>query len=75
MSQQVNRNRIITNMCYTWRHDFGLLKDNTDCPFDFGQIVSSGMTKQEQETLWNNMAQVFDNDIAPVLKQNNIEII
>ena len=55
------REEIITAMCYTWRHDYGIEKGTWD-------LISSGMTKLEKEALWNQMAQVFDNDIAPVME-------
>jgi hypothetical protein len=51
-----SREDIITSMCYTWRHDYGLEKYGT---------IGSGMTLEEQSFLWNRMAQIFDNDIAP----------
>jgi hypothetical protein len=44
-------------MCYTWRHDFGLPAD-PDFP-------GMGMTESDREFLWRQMAQIFDNDIAP----------
>jgi hypothetical protein len=43
----MSRERIISDMCVTWRHDFGLLEVN------------------EREYLWNQMAQIYDNVIAP----------
>jgi hypothetical protein len=64
-----NRNEIITSMCYTWRHDYGIVKDPDykDRPgmTDFIDVISSGMYQQEREQLWKQMAQIFDNDIAP----------
>jgi hypothetical protein len=54
------REEIITSMCYTWRHDYGLDKDPENT-FVFG----SGMTVEERQSLWNQMAQIFDNDILP----------
>ena len=74
MSLQINRDKIITNMCYTWRHDFGITREEHDCPFDFSG-VSTGMTVREKEKLWHQMAQVFDNDIAPILNKLQIELI
>lgn len=74
MSLQVNRAKIITNMCYTWRHDYGITKEETDCPFDFSGM-SSGMTIREKEQLWHQMSQVFDTDIAPIFEKLKIEII
>jgi len=53
------RDEIITSMCYTSRHDYGLEPD--DSP------ISSGMTKSEREVLWRHMAQLFDNDISPYM--------
>jgi len=53
------REQIITSMCYTWRHDYGLDKSQQAYPF------SAGMTVEERKSLWNQMAQIFDNDIAP----------
>ena len=54
------REEIITSMCYTYRHDYGLLKPDTNTI-----QMTSGVTKSEQEFIWNKMAQIFDNDIAP----------
>ena len=60
-----SREDIITNMCYTFRHDFGLTKNP-----DQG-LLEAGMTPQEQKVLWDQMAQIFDNDIAPQLNGYN----
>jgi len=57
------REEIINSMCYTWRHDFGLDKDHDS--------LSSGMTAMERVLLWNAMAQIFDNDISPLLDEAN----
>ena len=52
------RDEIIQSMCYTHRHDYGLLPDN------------------ENHAIWNEMAQLFDNDIAPnmLLKEGKQEL-
>ena len=50
------REEIITGMCYTFRHDYGLDKSEY-----------SGMTKEEREQLYKTMAQIFDNDIKPYM--------
>jgi hypothetical protein len=55
------REDIITSMCYTYNHAYGLLVDNDSGPIDRAQ----GFTKQQQQQLWNSMAQLYDNDIAP----------
>lgn len=57
MSTQAGKTRedIITSMCYTYDHAYGLEKDS------WGQ----GYTPQERKALWDQMAQIFDNDILP----------
>jgi hypothetical protein len=55
------REEIITSMCYTYRHDYGVDKSYE------GYTFTSGMTSQERINLWNQMAQIFDNDIAPYM--------
>ena len=58
------REQIITSMCYTWRHDYGLNKMEHDCA---GGLVTAGLTDAERQMLWRQMAQIFDNDIAPYM--------
>ena len=58
------REQIITSMCYTYRHDYGLLKEADPGGYSFPGITA-GMTREEQRSLWQQMAQIFDNDIAP----------
>jgi hypothetical protein len=58
-----NREEIITSMCYTTRHDYGLGRP-ADSPFP----LASGLTDQERLALWNQMAQIFDNDILPYME-------
>jgi hypothetical protein len=56
-----SRKDIITAMCYTYRHDYGLDKvADSEC-------LSSGTTEQEREWIWAVMAQIFDNDISPYM--------
>jgi hypothetical protein len=55
------REAIITSMCYTYRHDYGLDRPK-------GQFIGSGMSQSERESLWNQMAQIFDNDVAPYME-------
>lgn len=59
------REQIITDMCYTWRHDYGLDKLEHDGP---GGLISAGLTDAERQLLWRQMAQIFDNCIAPVMR-------
>jgi hypothetical protein len=68
------REEIITSMCYTMRHDYGIVKepqeftgDNAKNLFAFNYLVS-GMYQEEREALWQQMAQIFDNDIAPYME-------
>lgn len=57
----MTREDIIGNMCFTYRHDYGLDKPEGAYAFE------AGMTQKEREFLWNRMAQIFDNDIAPYM--------
>jgi hypothetical protein len=59
------REQIITDMCYTWRHDYGLDRQEHDGP---GGLISSGLTTQEREQLWRQMAQIYDRCIVPVME-------
>jgi hypothetical protein len=54
----MTRESTITNMCYTYRHDYG--------------GIMSGMTQDERTSLWNTMAQIFDNDIAPYMEFKHV---
>lgn len=60
----MNREQIITDMCYTWRHDYGLTRQEHDGP---GGLIESGLTDSERKILWQQMAQVFDRCIAPYM--------
>lgn len=55
------REEIIIDMCYTWRHDYGLEKH----PEEF---IPCGMNDVERRVLWDKMAQIFDNSIQPYMK-------
>lgn len=63
-----SREQIITGMCYTYRHDFGLDKPDNE---GFTSPLTSGMTKSERQILWDQMAEIFDNDIAPYMEIKN----
>jgi hypothetical protein len=62
------REQIISSMCYTYRHDYGLDKPEGD---SFASKLSSGTTQAERESLWRQMAQIFDNDILPHMEFKN----
>jgi hypothetical protein len=57
------RQQMITSMCHTWRHDYGILKHSDD-------KLGAGMTFVEQQQLWNKMAQVFDHDVEPYITRH-----
>ncbi len=65
----MTREEIITKMCYTYRHDYGLTISDDDKMY----TLSSGVTEQERLSIWNTMAQIFDNDIMPnmIFKTND----
>lgn len=65
------REQIITSMCYTFRHDYGLTKHPDPGGYDFPG--TAGMTEAEQTYLYNQMAQIFDNDIAPNMRFKTTE--
>lgn len=48
----------------TFRHDYGLVISEDDRMY----TLMSGMTERERTELFNTMAQIFDNDIAPLLE-------
>ena len=59
------REDIVISMCMTYRHDFGLVRNTGESgPYPF----PSGMTDQQKESLYRQMAQIFDNDIAPYME-------
>ena len=60
---KINRETVITSMCYTYRHDYGMNKRADDIG-----LFGCGMTDYERNALYNQMAQIFDNDIAPVME-------
>ena len=65
----MNRETTITNMCYTYRHDYGIIKAEGE---GFAHGLSSGVTPDERKHLWNTMAQIFDNDIAPYMEFKHV---
>jgi len=54
------REKIIADMCFTYRHDFGIRKEKDG--------IESGVTEREANDIWKKMAQIYDNDISPLLK-------
>ena len=58
-----NKEQIITDMCYTYRQDYGLDKN----PADPSWIA--GMTPDERKGLYNTMKQIYENNIEPMVNQ------
>ena len=65
------RDQIITSMCYTFRHDYGLPEGLGNGYFS---ELSSGITDVERRALRQSTAQIFDNDIVPVFQEHGIDI-
>jgi hypothetical protein len=57
------KEEIITDMCYTYRHDYGLNKDPNDPPW------TAGMTEDDAKMLYKTMEQIYTNDIAPLVQE------
>ena len=53
-----SREEIITEMCFTFRHDYGLPKSEHAWQFE------AGMTGDERQFLYSQMAQIYDNDLS-----------
>lgn len=60
------KEQIITDMCYTWRHDYGLDKHPSDM---FSGLITSGMTAEEREFLYSQMAQLYEHHIESLHKE------
>jgi hypothetical protein len=56
-----SKEEIITDMCYTYRHDYGLDKD------PLSPSWCAGMTPEERKGLYNTMKQIYENNIEPLI--------
>lgn len=56
------KEQIITSMCYTYRHDYGLRKENSEPNW------TSGMTAKDAEMLYKTMEQIYNNNIEPIIE-------
>ncbi len=65
MSKEQRRLEIINDMCLTWRHDYGFLKEDRSA-WNMG-----GITDEERKGLFRNMSQLFDHHIEPILKERD----
>lgn len=57
------KEQIITDMCYTYRHDYGLDKDPSDPPW------VAGMTDVDRHGLYRTMEQLYEHHVKPVQSQ------
>ena len=58
---------IITAMCFTFRHDYGLPKETVRVEGQGVPIGSTGMTDGEQDNLYRRMLQIYNNAIEPYM--------
>ena len=49
-------------MCYTYRHDYGLRKEQGEPSW------TSGMTTKDAEMLYKTMEQIYNNNIEPIIE-------
>ena len=61
----MDREQLITDMCLTFRHDYGLVISEDERMYS----LSSGMTELERQGLFNTMSQVFDHHFATSLEE------
>ena len=61
------KQEIITAMCFTFRHDYGLPKETIRVQGQDVPIGSSGMTENEQDNLYRRMLQIYNNAIEPYM--------
>lgn len=62
------KEEIITGMCYTWRHDYGLNKRSDDT---FISSITAGMTDSERQSLYKQMEQLYTHHIQPLVGEIN----
>ena len=56
------KEQIITDMCYSYRHDYGLRKQESDPSW------TAGMTEQDAKMLYKTMEQIYNNNIEPLIE-------
>lgn len=59
----MTKHDIIIDMCYTYRHDYGLTKHPEDPSW------VAGMTDEERLGLYKTMEQLYEHHIKPVKEQ------
>ncbi len=60
------KEEIITSMCYTYRHDYGLRKEPHEPSW------TAGMTEQDAKMLYKTMEQLYNSDIEPHMELKNV---
>ena len=60
---ETEKQKLIMDMCYTYRHDFGLNKSPDDPSW------VAGMTEVERKMLIKTMTQIFNNNIEPIIQK------
>ena len=60
-----SKKEIITEMCYTYRHDYGLDKNPDDPSW------CAGMTPDDRTGLYRTMEQIYTNNFEPFIKEFN----
>ena len=58
-----DKEQIITDMCMTYRHDYGLRKKDGEPNW------TSGMTEQDAKILYKVMEQIYNNNIEHIIEQ------
>jgi len=61
-AEMKSKEEIITDMCYTYRHDYGLHKSPEDPSW------TSGMTEEDAKMLYKVMEQIYNNTIEPYME-------
>ena len=59
------KEEIIHDMCFSYRHDYGLRKEVSDPNW------TSGMTEQDAKMLYKTMESIYTNDIEPLIDELN----
>lgn len=57
------RHRIVTDMCFTYRHDYGL-----EVPDGADLVHTCGMTRVEREALYKRMDQLYNHYISDLVE-------
>lgn len=65
MNELKTREEIIHSMCLTYRDDYELPRASNDAPW------IRGMTNLERQGLLRVMTQIYDENIAPILREKH----